>query len=106
MTGPLGFQAGVYSPTRLVVTGAGPTDALRDLALRVQYQTAGLLRLVHASFSGDLSLPHDSHEPSPSDIAVSGSAGDYRLVVPVARLFGRPVHVGPLGARAYVDVQP
>lgn len=94
LTGPLGLQAGVHSPTRLVVTTAAPTDQVRELALRVQYQTAGLLRLVHAAFPDDLGPMHLT------EIAVSGSDDDFRLVAPVARLFGRPVHVGALGARA------
>lgn len=94
LSGPSGFQAGVHSPTILVVGAISTPDDLRNLASELAEKTAGLLRLVDAPLSG---TPAAAARGELS-IVVGAAPGLYRDSLPILELLGSCVPVGGLGS--------
>jgi 2-hydroxy-3-oxopropionate reductase len=94
LSGPSGFQAGVHSPTILVVGAISTPDDLRNLASELAEKTAGLLRLVDAPLSG---TPAAAARGELS-IVVGAAPSLYRDSLPILELLGSCVRVGGLGS--------
>ena len=94
LIGPSGFQAGVHSPTILVVGAISTPDDLRNLASELTEKTAGRLRLVDAPLSG---IPAAAACGELS-IVVGATPGLYRDSLPVLELLGTCVRVGGVGS--------
>ena len=94
LSGPSGFQAGVHSPTILVVGAISTPDDLRSLASELAEKTAGLLKLVDAPLSGTPAVAARGE----LSIAVGAAPGLYRDSLPVLELLGTCVRVGGLGS--------
>src|SRR5918995_347374 len=94
MRGPSGLQAGVHSPTTVVIGSAMPPEAARDLARRLPESTAGLLRVVDAPLTGRL----ESIATGSLSIMVGSSSGAYLDLRPVLDLLGHSTRVGGVGA--------
>lgn len=90
--------AGVLAarPVNLVVavmSSVSPTG-IRELATRIESETAGAVRLVDAPVSGGTEGAADGT----LSIMVGGADADVAAVLPVLTTMGNPVHLGPLGA--------
>jgi len=94
LSGPSGLEAGIHSPTVLVVGAISTPDDLRSLAGDLLEKTAGLLRVVDAPLSG---TPAAAARGELS-IAVGASPGLYREALPVLELLGSCVRVGGVGS--------
>jgi 2-hydroxy-3-oxopropionate reductase len=94
LSGPSGLQAGVHSPTILVVGAISPPDDLRSLAGDLAEKTAGLLRVVDAPLSGTQAAATRGE----LSIVVGAAAGLYRDALPVLELLGSCVRVGGVGS--------
>ena len=94
MSGPSGLQAGVHSPTTVVIGSAMPPEAARDLARRLPESTVGLLRVVDAPLTGRL----ESIATGSLSIMVGASSGAYLELRPVLDLLGHSTRVGGVGA--------
>jgi 2-hydroxy-3-oxopropionate reductase len=94
MRGPSGLQAGVHSPTTVVIGSAMPPRVARDLARRLPESTAGLLRVVDAPLTGRL----ESIATGTLSIMVGAGPGAYLDLRPVLDLLGRSTRVGGVGA--------
>ncbi len=94
MRGPSGLQAGVHSPTTVVIGSAMPPRVARDLARRLPESTAGLLRVVDAPLTGRL----ESIAAGTLSIMVGAGPGAYLDLRPVLDLLGRSTRVGGVGA--------
>jgi 2-hydroxy-3-oxopropionate reductase len=94
LIGPSGFQAGVHSPTILVVGAISTPDDLRNLASELTEKTAGRLRLVDAPLSG---IPAAAACGELS-IVVGATPRLYRDSLPVLELLGTCVRVGGVGS--------
>jgi 2-hydroxy-3-oxopropionate reductase len=94
MKGPSGLQAGVHSPTTVVIGSAMPPQVARDLARRLPESTAGLLRVVDAPLTGKL----ESIASGTLSIMVGASSGAYLELRPVLDLLGHSTRVGGVGA--------
>ena len=94
LSGPSGLQAGVHSPTILVVGAISPPDDLRSLAGDLAEKTAGLLRVVDAPLSGTQAAAACGE----LSIVVGAAAGLYRDALPVLELLGSCVRVGGVGS--------
>jgi 2-hydroxy-3-oxopropionate reductase len=94
LSGPSGLEAGIHSPTVLVVGAISTSDDLRNLAGDLLEKTAGLLRLVDAPLSG---TPAAAARGELS-IVVGASPGLYREALPVLELLGTCVRVGGVGS--------
>jgi len=92
--GPSGLEAGIHSPTVLVVGAISTSDDLRNLAGDLLEKTAGLLRVVDAPLSG---TPVAAARGELS-IVVGASPGLYREALPVLELLGTCVRVGGVGS--------
>jgi len=92
--GPSGLEAGIHSPTVLVVGAISTSDDLRNLAGDLLEKTAGLLRVVDAPLSG---TPAAAARGELS-IVVGASPGLYREALPVLELLGTCVRVGGVGS--------
>src|SRR5215212_4228461 len=90
MRGPSGLQAGVHSPTTVVIGSAMPPRVARDLARRLPESTAGLLRVVDAPLTGRL----ESIATGTLSIMVGAGPGAYLDLRPVLDLLGRSTRVG------------
>ena len=93
LSGPSGLQAGVHSPTILVMGAICTPDELRNLASELAGKTAGLLRLVDAPLSGT-QVAAASGDLS---IVVGATPGLYREALPVLEVLGTCVRVGGVG---------
>jgi 3-hydroxyisobutyrate dehydrogenase-like beta-hydroxyacid dehydrogenase len=94
LNGPSGLQAGVHSPTILVVGAISTPDDLRNLASELAEKTAGLLRLVDAPLSGTPTAAACGG----LSIVVGAAPRLYRESLPVLELLGTCVRVGGLGS--------
>ncbi|HWI00394.1 MAG TPA: NAD-binding protein, partial [Propionibacteriaceae bacterium] len=94
MRGPSGLQAGVHSPTTVVIGSAMPPEVARDLARRLPESTAGLLRVVDAPLTGRL----ESIASGTLSIMVGAGPSAYLDVSPVLDLLGHSTRVGGVGA--------
>ncbi|HET9302161.1 MAG TPA: NAD(P)-dependent oxidoreductase [Propionibacteriaceae bacterium] len=94
LSGPSGLEAGIHSPTVLVVGAISTPDDLRNLAGHLLEKTAGLLRVVDAPLSGTPAAAADGE----LSIAVGASPGLYREALPVLELLGSCVRVGGVGS--------
>jgi 2-hydroxy-3-oxopropionate reductase len=94
MRGPSGLQAGVHSPTTVVIGSAMPPGVARDLARRLPESTAGLLRVVDAPLTGRL----ESIAAGTLSIMVGAGPSAYLDLRPVLDLLGRSTRVGGVGA--------
>jgi 2-hydroxy-3-oxopropionate reductase len=94
LSGPSGLEAGVHSPTILVVGAISTPDDLRNLASDLVEKTAGLLRIVDAPLSG---TPADAARGELS-IVVGATQGLYREALPVLELLGTCARVGRVGS--------
>jgi 2-hydroxy-3-oxopropionate reductase len=94
LSGSSGLQAGVHSPTILVMGAICTPDDLRSLANELSDKTAGLLRLVDAPLSGT-QVAAASGDLS---IAVGATPGSYREALPVLEVLGTCVLVGGVGS--------
>lgn len=94
MRGPSGLQAGVHSPTTVVIGSAMPPGVARDLARRLPESTAGLLRVVDAPLTGRL----ESIAAGTLSIMVGAGPGAYLDLRPILDLLGRSTRVGGVGA--------
>ena len=94
MKGPSGLQAGVHSPTTLVIGSAMPPEVARDLARRLPESTAGLLRVVDAPLTGRL----ESISTGTLSIMVGAGPSAYLDVRSVLDLLGHTTRVGGVGA--------
>ena len=94
LSGPSGLQAGVHSPTILVVGAISPPDDLRSLAGDLAEKTAGLLRVVDAPLSGTQAAAACGE----LSIVVGAAPGLYRDSLPVLELLGTCVRVGGVGS--------
>jgi len=94
LSGPSGLQAGVHSPTILVMGAICTPDDLRSLAGELADKTAGLLRLVDAPLSGT-QVAAASGDLS---IVVGATPGLYRQALPVLEVLGTCVRVGGVGS--------
>lgn len=94
LAGPSGLQAGVHSPTTLVLCSALEPAGVGALALRLRERTAGLLRVVDAPVSG---APEAATDGTLS-IMVGSTPADYAYVRPVLDLLGSSVRLGAPGA--------
>jgi 3-hydroxyisobutyrate dehydrogenase-like beta-hydroxyacid dehydrogenase len=94
LNGPSGLQAGVHSPTILVMGAISNPDDLRQLANELADNTAGLLRVVDAPLGGT----HRAATRGDLSIAVGATPGLYRDALPVLELLGTCVHVGSVGS--------
>ena len=93
LSGPSGLQAGVHSPTILVMGAICTPDELQNLASELAGKTAGLLRLVDAPLSGT-QVAAASGDLS---IVVGATPGLYREALPVLEVLGTCVRVGGVG---------
>jgi 2-hydroxy-3-oxopropionate reductase len=94
LSGSSGLQAGVHSPTILVMGAICTPDDLRNLASELAGKTAGLLRLVDAPLSGT-QVAAASGDLS---IVVGATPGLYREALPVLEVLGTCVRVGGVGS--------
>ena len=94
LSGPSGLEAGIHSPTVLVVGAISTSDDLRNLAGDLLEKTAGLLRVVDAPLSGTLAAAARGE----LSIVVGASPGLYREALPVLDLLGTCVRVGGVGS--------
>jgi 2-hydroxy-3-oxopropionate reductase len=94
LSGSSGLQAGVHSPTILVMGAICTPDDLQNLASELADKTAGLLRLVDAPLSGT-QVAAASGDLS---IAVGATPGLYREALPVLEVLGTCVRVGGVGS--------
>jgi 3-hydroxyisobutyrate dehydrogenase-like beta-hydroxyacid dehydrogenase len=94
MKGPSGLQAGVHSPTTVVIGSAMPPEVARDLARRLPESTAGLLRVVDAPLTGRL----ESIASGTLSIMVGAGPSAYLDVSAVLDLLGHSTRVGGVGA--------
>jgi 2-hydroxy-3-oxopropionate reductase len=94
LNGPSGLQAGVHSPTILVVGAISTPDDLRNLASELAEKTAGLLRLVDAPLSGT----PPAIARGELSIVVGAAPSLYRDSLPILELLGTCVRVGGLGS--------
>lgn len=92
--GPSGLQAGVNSPTTLVIGMSVPAEDLYVLSTRLGHSTAGLLRLVDAPLDGDLDLV----DAGRLAIEVGAAPGDLAAIRPLLELLGHCEHVGEVGS--------
>ena len=91
--GPSGVQAGVHSPTTLVISSILPPDSLRDLAVVLHTRTAGLLRIVDAPVLG----PPRAIAAGRYSMIVGAAPSVYRAVRPVLELMGPCTRIGGVG---------
>ena len=91
--GPSGVQAGVHSPTILVICSILPPDSLRDLALVLHARTAGLLRVVDAPVLG----PPKAVATGRYSMIIGAAPTIYRAVRPVLELLGPCTRIGGIG---------
>ena len=94
LSGSSGLQAGIHSPTILVMGAICTPDDLRNLASELAGKTAGLLRLVDAPLSGT-QVAAASGDLS---IVVGSTPGLYREALPVLEVLGTCVRVGDVGS--------
>ncbi|HEY5821302.1 MAG TPA: NAD(P)-binding domain-containing protein [Propionibacteriaceae bacterium] len=94
LTGPTGVQAGVHSPTVLVMGSIVPPDQLRVVARQLLASTAGLLTVVDAPLEG----PRTDVELGELSIVVGASPLAYETALPVLALLGRCTRVGTVGS--------
>ena len=94
LNGPSGLQAGVHSPTILVMGAISTPDDLRQVASELADKTAGLLRLVDAPLNGT----HRAAARGDLSIVVGATPGLYRDALPVLELLGTCVRVGGVGS--------
>lgn len=94
LSGSSGLQAGVHSPTILVMGAICTPDDLRNLASELVDKTAGLLRLVDAPLSGTQVAAAGGN----LSIAVGASPGLYREALPVLEVLGTCIRVGGVGS--------
>ena len=92
--GPSGLQAGVHSPTTIVIGSAMTPEAARELARRLPDSTAGLLRVVDAPLTGRL----EAIATGTLSIMVGAAPDTYLDLRPVLDLLGRSARVGGVGA--------
>lgn len=94
LAGPRGLEAGVQSPTTLVIATDYRADVLLDLAARLFVTTAGRLRLVHASMTGsELDIDHGR-----LSISVGADEVAYEQARHVLEELGRCQRLGDLGS--------
>ena len=91
--GPTGVQAGVHSPTTLVISSIVPPDSLRDLAVVLHARTAGLLRIVDAPVLG----PPQAIAMGRYSMIIGAAPSVYRAVRPVLELLGPCTRIGGIG---------
>jgi 2-hydroxy-3-oxopropionate reductase len=94
LSGPSGLQAGVHSPTTVVIGGPIQPDVARDLARCLPERSTGLLRIVDAPLTGRL----ESIASGTLSIIVGASPAAYQDVLPVLDLLGRSTRVGGVGS--------
>ncbi len=94
LTGPSGLQAGVHSPTTLLIGSPIPPDEARDLARRLPESSTGLLRVVDAPLMGRL----EAIASGTLSIMVGASPAAYLDVCPVLDLLGRSTRMGGVGS--------
>ena len=94
LSGPSGLQAGVHSPTILVMGAICTPDDLRNLASELAEKTAGLLRMVDAPLSGTQAAAAGGD----LSIMVGAMPSLYRDALPVLELLGSCVRVGGVGS--------
>jgi 2-hydroxy-3-oxopropionate reductase len=92
--GPSGLQAGVHSPTTVVIGSPIPPDIARDLARCLPESSTGLLRMVDAPLTGRL----ESIASGTLSIMVGASSAAYLDVRPVLDLLGRSTRLGGVGS--------
>ncbi len=100
LDGPSGLQAGVHSPTTLIICTATAPVPLRALSARLFDATAGLVRMVEAPLTGG---PAELSGGQMS-IMVGADRPTYDAVEPVLALLGRPVLIGQLGLGSGVRI--
>jgi 2-hydroxy-3-oxopropionate reductase len=94
LSGPSGLQAGVHSPTTVVVGSPIQPEVARDLARCLPESSTGLLRVVDAPLTGRL----ESIASGTLPIMVGASPSAYQDLRPVLDLLGRPTRVGGVGS--------
>lgn len=94
LDGPDGVLAAEPADLVLVVGSTSSPVGVRALAERVDTQTNGQVRVVDAPVSGGV----EGAEAGTLSIMVGGTDPDVARVLPVLQAYGRPVHLGPLGA--------
>ena len=95
LDGPDGLLAG-DSPLILAVGATVSPIGVRALGERVRTQTDGRVRIIDCPVSGG----REGAEAATLAIMVGGEDEPVAAALPVLRLLGRPVHLGPLGAGA------
>lgn len=93
LTGPSGLEAGVHSPTTLVISAIMDPGSLLAIAARLFVTTAGLLHLVEGPMCGS----ETDADAGRLKIAIGADDPAYAKVLPVLRVLGRCTHVGELG---------
>ncbi|MBC7518247.1 MAG: NAD(P)-dependent oxidoreductase [Microbacteriaceae bacterium] len=78
----------------VVVCSSVAPAGIRELDLRLRRQTDDRMRIVDAPVSGGV----EGAAAATLSIMVGGDATTVSAVLPVLRLFGTPVHLGPLGS--------
>ena len=94
LSGPSGLQAGVHSPTTVILGSPIPPEVARDLARCLPESSTGLLRVVDAPLTGRL----ESIGSGTLSIMVGASPAAYLDVQPVLDLLGRSTRVGGVGS--------
>lgn len=92
--GPTGLQAGVHSPTTVVISSIVASGNLRDVARLLHDRTAGLIRVVDAPVLGPAEVVATGRYP----LIVGATPTVYRSVQPVLELVGPCTRIGGIGA--------
>ena len=94
LSGPSGLQAGVHSPTTVVIGSPIQPEVARDLARCLPESSTGLLRVVDAPLTGRL----EWIASGTLSIMVGASPAAYQDLRPVLDLLGRSTRVGGVGS--------
>ena len=94
LSGPSGLQAGVHSPTTVVIGSPIQPEVARDLARCLPESSTGLLRVVDAPLTGRL----ECIASGTLSIMVGASPAAYQDLRPVLDLLGRSTRVGGVGS--------
>lgn len=94
LSGDAGILAAQPTDLLLVVSSTSSPTGMRDLAVRLDRDTHGSVRVVDAPVSGGV----EGAAAGGLSIMVGGAGDDAALACDVLRACGTPVHLGPLGA--------
>lgn len=96
LAGADGIIAGITRPTTIIISSTSSATGIRELAIRLDAETNGLISLVDAPVSGG----EDGAKAGTLSIMVGGEDDAVATAWPVLEAVGNPAHLGPLGSGA------